>query len=150
MRAQYGVVATENGDTYEMQISLSGCGWRRITAFRGGWLMRRSSWKTSTGRKSSLAGKAIMQNSIDQWKLDDRTGSGSWQYIESSFRITGLEITKSGATDYAIIGTPNDQTDHRPIANLLVMLETSYLNAVSPDLDGIVTRFPHRPPDPQT
>lgn len=142
MRAQYGVVATENGDTYEMQISLYPVvDGGRITAFQGRVAYAPQQLENINWSKIEFGWQAIMQNSTSTNGNSTTEPVPVAEYIESSFRITGLEITKSGATDYAIIGTPNDQTDHRPIANLLMGLEASYLNAVSPDLDEIVTRF---------
>lgn len=57
------------------------------------------------------------------------------------FRITGLEITKSGPVDYAIFGTPNTPTDNRDLFQLLFGLEAGYLSALSPDLDEVRSRF---------
>ena len=64
------------------------------------------------------------------------------------FRITGLEITKSGDASYALFGTPNTPTDNRDLFQLLFGLEASYLSALSPDLDQIISRFssPATPP----
>lgn len=78
MRAQYGVVATENGDTYEMQISLYPVvDGGRITAFQAGGLCAAAVGKHQLVENRVWLASNHAKQHIDQWKLDDRTGSGS-------------------------------------------------------------------------
>ncbi|MEZ4591411.1 MAG: hypothetical protein R3D55_09755 [Chloroflexota bacterium] len=63
------------------------------------------------------------------------------EYAESNFRFTGLEVTKSGAVDYAVIGTPAAQTNHRQLVNFVGWAEGSYLNTLNPDFDTLISRL---------
>lgn len=62
-------------------------------------------------------------------------------YMEEAFRITGLEVTKSGTYRAAVIGTPEEVGNDRQLFQLLFGLSSTYLNYQHPDLDELVTRF---------
>lgn len=69
------------------------------------------------------------------------TNSPIHTYVETAFRITGLEVTKSGPFRAAILGTPNSPNDDRQLFQLLFGLSDTFLTHQQPDLDEIKTRF---------
>ena len=62
-------------------------------------------------------------------------------YTESSIRLTGLETTRNENVDIAWFGTPNSPTEDRDLFNLLLGMNSAFMNYENPDLDEVVTRF---------
>ena len=142
LRGPYGVVVANKGNKKEMQLTLSPVFDNgRISAFQTRVAYGPGSLNNIDWSKIEFGWVAYMQNS-------ESTPNGSKtrtvpvaEYPESSFSITGVEITKSGATNYAFIGTPASQTDHRQLANLMFGLEASFLNTAAVDFNEVVDRF---------
>lgn len=85
---------------------------------------------------------------IVQAKLDSESGDQTIEkstpihtYVEPSFRVTGWQVTKSGAFESAILGTPEMPNDDRQLFQLLFGLSDAFLTHQNPDLDEIVARF---------
>jgi hypothetical protein len=62
-------------------------------------------------------------------------------YPEPSFRVTGLQVTKSGNVQSALIGTPGTPSDDRSIFQILFGMSATYLDNLNPTLSEIATRF---------
>ncbi|MEM7801992.1 MAG: hypothetical protein AAF633_22545, partial [Chloroflexota bacterium] len=62
-------------------------------------------------------------------------------YTESSFRITGLQVMKTSEQETAVIGTPNQKTNHRQLANTVFGVGAAFLGNEALDFDGLVSRL---------
>ncbi|MCP4542038.1 MAG: hypothetical protein GY832_33345 [Chloroflexi bacterium] len=62
------------------------------------------------------------------------------EYTEA-FRFAGLEVAKSANANYAVLGMPNTPDDNRDLYQLMFGLEATFLSAINPDLDEVVSRF---------
>ncbi len=71
-------------------------------------------------------------------------------YAEPSFRVTGLQVTKSRNFQSAILGIPNapHDNDDRQMFNLLFGLSSTFLTHQEPTLQEINTRFTSGGTDP--
>ena len=91
----------------------------------------------------------MVQISIDQHVGDEiKTSVIPLQsYLEESFRVTGLQITKSRNFEAAILGTPDTPDEDRWLFNLLFGLGSTFLTHEKPALragtgqDSLETRF---------
>jgi hypothetical protein len=126
---------------YELFIPLSALSeGGQITAFQGKIAYEPETIDSIAWSDIQLVWMVSMAN--DEQNGDEVTTEVSLvaQYSDP-FRITGLEITKSGDVDYAVFGTPDSTADNRDLFQLLFGLEASYLSAVSPNLDDVESRF---------
>ncbi|MBC8422471.1 MAG: FG-GAP repeat protein [Chloroflexi bacterium] len=62
-------------------------------------------------------------------------------YLEESFRVTGLQTTKSRNYESSILGTPDSAEEDRWLFNLLFGLSNTFLTHQDPDLQEIEHRF---------
>ncbi|MEM8859335.1 MAG: FG-GAP-like repeat-containing protein, partial [Chloroflexota bacterium] len=142
-RRAYGVTLIQQGGKDYMYVDLAPVSENgQITAFYGKVAYRQSDLNDINWSKVELVWTAFMKHS----PASDPSNSGYLtvpvaEYIEPSFRFAGLEVSKSSTTKYAVIGTPNAQTDHRQLVNLVAGLEGSFLSSFSSDFDTIVNRL---------
>ena len=136
---EYGITGSKKGNQYEIEVLLfpvSDAG--NISAYQGRVYYSQFQLENIDWSKIEFVWVAFMETSLPD-------GSKSTipvaEYTESSFRITGLEVTKSAPGKYAVFGTPASQTNHRPLANLLLGLEASFLSTTATDFNEIVDRF---------
>lgn len=92
---------------------------------------------------------------VAQAQLDQRSGGQVYAesvplqiYTEESFRLTGLEVTKSANFESAIFGTPDYPDDDRQLFNLILGLSATFLNYQEPNLTELESRFTSGQPDP--
>ncbi|MCB8944437.1 MAG: tandem-95 repeat protein [Ardenticatenaceae bacterium] len=112
----------------------------QISAFQGKIVYEPETIDSIAWTDIELVWMASMAN--DEQNGDNiNTEIGLVAQYNDPFRITGLEITKSGDVSYAVLGTPNTPTSNRDLFQLLFGLEASYLSAVSPNLTEVVNRF---------
>ncbi|MFZ0546704.1 MAG: cohesin domain-containing protein [Candidatus Promineifilaceae bacterium] len=130
-------------DEYEMTINLYPVvDGGRITAFGGRIAYNPEHLRDIDWSKIQFGWVAYMENSYTSSDNQSQTSMVPVaEYTESAFRFTGLKITKSGATKFGVVGTPGYQTNHRPLVNLLMGMNGTYLGAASPDFDEIISRF---------
>jgi hypothetical protein len=62
-------------------------------------------------------------------------------YAESSFRVTGVAVTRSQSFESALLGTPDKPNDDRELFNLLFGLRTAFTDAGVLSLTDVVNRF---------
>ncbi|MEM7798765.1 MAG: hypothetical protein AAF633_06220, partial [Chloroflexota bacterium] len=133
----------QDGDRYDMYIVLSPINdGGRITAFEGRAVYGPEEIDAIDWTSIEMVWTAAMEN--DSLNDDDEIETDTiilTEYTEPSFRITGMQVTKSGSADFAIFGTPNSPTSNRDLFQLIFGLEASYLQALSPTLDQLVRRF---------
>ncbi len=113
----------------------------RIVAFAGSVAYRPDQLQDIRWKEVKLIWTANMQN--DQFEGDDiRTQSILLNtYVEERFRVSGIEITKSGIYDSMIFGTPASPNEDRWLFNLLFGLSNTWLTHQQPTLDDIEQRF---------
>ncbi|MEM7800275.1 MAG: hypothetical protein AAF633_13860, partial [Chloroflexota bacterium] len=142
-RREYGITSQRQGGKDYMYIDLAPVSANgRINAFYGKVAYSSFELQDINWSKVEMVWVALMKhtplNEADSSKYSTIPVA---EYTEPSFRFTGLEVSKSNEAKYAVIGTPNAQTDHRQLVNLLAGLEGSFLNAVSPDFDTVISRL---------
>lgn len=143
LQEMYGITVVPQGNNTVMYIDLAPVSdGGRITAFQGKvayapWELADINWS-----KVEFVWTVMMKHSsVNEADNSKYITIPIAEYAESNFRFAGLEVTKSGAVDYAVIGTPAAQTNHRQLVNLLAGLEGSYLNTLNPDFDTLVNRL---------
>jgi hypothetical protein len=143
LQAAYGLSAFSVGSgKYELYVLLSPVSdGGKITAFSGKVVYGPDELNNITWSKMELVWMAYMAQDEQNGDRINTETTPIVEYTEAAFRIAGLEVSKSGATDFAILGTPNSPADDRDVYQLLFGLEASFLSAVNPDLDEVVTRF---------
>ncbi len=142
LAADYGISVVESGSDYLLYIVLNPISdGGQITAFEGQIAYAPDELGDINWEAMELIWMASVMN--DRQSGDNITTSSTplVEYAEDAFRITGLEITKAGTADYAIIGTPNSPNNDRDLFNVLLGLEASFLKSTTADLDEIVNRF---------
>ena len=140
LREAYSVTAESKNGGYLMQLPLFPVtDGGQIVAFQARVAYEPGKLNDINWSSVEMAWIAFMENNQPNSNRTDVVPIA--EYIEPEFRLTGLEVTKSGTTKYAILGTPTNQTDHRELANLLSGLEATYLQAAAYDFETMLTRF---------
>ncbi|MEM9773259.1 MAG: hypothetical protein AAF902_01670, partial [Chloroflexota bacterium] len=138
-----GYWAFEEGDRYDMYIILTPINnGGEIVAFEGRAVYGPDDLDAIDWESIELVWTATLQN--DTLNEDDEIDSDEIiiaEYPGGDFRIAGMSVTKSGEGDFAIFGTPSSPDSNRDLFQLLFGLEGSYLAALSPDLDELISRF---------
>ncbi|MEM7801516.1 MAG: hypothetical protein AAF633_20135, partial [Chloroflexota bacterium] len=142
-RNNYGVTVIRQGGTDYMYVDLSPVSnGGEISAFYGKVAYTPFEIADINWSKIELVWTAFMKHSPhgepDSSKFVTYPVA---EYVEPAFRFAGLEVSKNGSMKYALMGTPNNQTDHRQLVNLLTGLDASFLSTLSPDFDTIVSRL---------
>ncbi|MEM7801829.1 MAG: hypothetical protein AAF633_21725, partial [Chloroflexota bacterium] len=142
-RRGYGVSIIQQGGTEYVYVDLSpvtDAG--RITGFYGKVAYSQSQLADINWSKVEMVWTVLMKNSpLNEADNSKFTTIPVAEYVEPSFRFAGLEVTKSADTKYAVIGTPNSQTDHRQLVNLVAGLEGSFLSNQPSNFDTIIGRL---------
>ncbi len=143
-----GVTVFEEDDGYVLYVTpmpVSDGG--RIVAFSAMMAYRPDQLADIRWEKVELVW--MVQMSVDQQVGEEVETSviPLHSYLEESFRVTGLQITKSGSFEAAILGTTESPEEDRWIFNLLFGLGSTFLTHQKPALraetgqDSLETRF---------
>ncbi|HSH05610.1 MAG TPA: Ig-like domain-containing protein [Anaerolineae bacterium] len=62
-------------------------------------------------------------------------------YTESRIRLAGLETTRNENVNIGWFGTPNSPTEDRDLFNLMLGMNSAFMNYENPDLAEVVSRF---------
>ncbi|MEM7797743.1 MAG: dockerin type I domain-containing protein [Chloroflexota bacterium] len=142
-RSQYGVTVVRQGGRDVIYVDLAPVSeGGRIKAFYGKVAYNQFQLNDINWSKVEMVWTAFMKHSPVNQSDNSRVSIVPVaEFTEPSFRFAGLEVTKSGSSKYAVIGTPNAQTDHRNLINLVAGLEGSFLSSSSADFDTIINRL---------
>jgi len=145
---RYGVTVFEDDGAYDLYMSLSPIGdGGRMVAFYAKVAYGPDELDDIRWEKVELVW--MVQMSMDQQAGGKIKTSVTplHNYVEESFRVTGLQITKSRNYESAILGTPDYPDEDRFLFNLLFGSSNTFLTHEKPVLqaqpgqDSIKTRF---------
>ena len=85
----------------------------------------------------------VVQVQVDQWLSGRfvRQDVPVQTYLEPSFQVTGMQVTRSEGFESMVLGTPSTPQDDRQLFNLLLGMSSTFLNHDTPDLATVEQRF---------